>query len=258
MNCRRAMPKLSQYLDGDLPGRERAAIAAHLETCARCRAEAAALRRAEGALEALAAVERAPDLTDDLHRRLAVPAPGPLRAAGVGAAVLAVAAAAGFLLWSSPRAPAPEPAPKPVGIGVPQVRDEPGEATPVTQERRERTAAGERQEAPPRIVRKANKITPVRVEEEPEGVPRAEETVAATPELVPVEATVGRYGIILLLGEARPVLPSSKCYVEVSFPNGVKSILDQSVERDAAGEPRAVQISYQQIAPEGAIASEGG
>ena len=63
---------------------------------------------------------------------------------------------------------------------------------------------------------------------------------------------------MLLLGPPEPVVPSSRCYLEVSFPDGTKSILDQSVERDAGGEPRVVQLSYQQVPPEIESVNEGG
>jgi hypothetical protein len=37
----------------------------------------------------------------------------------------------------------------------------------------------------------------------------------------------------------------------VTFPDGGKSVTDQSVERDAAGEAKAVQVTYLQTAAEG-------
>jgi hypothetical protein len=52
-------------------------------------------------------------------------------------------------------------------------------------------------------------------------------------------------GIILLLGEARDVPPSSSCYLEIVFPDGARTVMDQRVERDASGNPRTVQIAYE-------------
>ncbi|HEX5712173.1 MAG TPA: zf-HC2 domain-containing protein [Solirubrobacterales bacterium] len=63
--CREWRPLLGAYVLGDLPGEERAALEAHLEGCARCRAEA----------ESLGAVARLLPLADP--GRFGQPAPRP-------------------------------------------------------------------------------------------------------------------------------------------------------------------------------------
>jgi hypothetical protein len=78
---------------------------------------------------------------------------------------------------------------------------------------------------------------------EPEPTPEPEATESVFTSAAPT------HGVIVLLGRPKPILPSSSCYLEVSFPDGGKSITDQSVERDAAGRPRAVQIAYENTSP---------
>ena len=97
-------------------------------------------------------------------------------------------------------------------------------------------------------------------EERPVVAGAVEEPRAAHQELTRAlgQTSEAEYGVVLLLGQPEPVLPSSYCYLEVSFPDGTKSILDQSVERDAGGEPRVVQLSYQQVPPEIESVNEGG
>ena len=243
---------LSQYLDGELIPAERAAIGAHLEACTHCRAEADALGTAESALRTLAVVEVAPDLMDDLRQRLATPAPRRFQVGWVGAALVATAAVAACLLWLSHPTPSPQPAPSKSDTSVSQVTVErPEPVAPVMKEEPEVVASQQPYQIPPRITHSTQGLSErTSLVEAAEATP-VDEPAPFMADRAPAE--MPRFGVILLLGEPKPVLPSSSCYLEVSFPDGAKSILDQSVERDAAGRPRSVQVSYQQVAPEAQV-----
>jgi len=279
MRCRGVRDRLSEYLDGELPDPERASIAAHLSVCAGCREEAEGFRRAGEALRTLAAVEVAPDLTGDLHRRLAVPAARRFRIGWVGAAAVAAGAAIGCLLWLGLRTPAPGPPPPGTDVAAPQVVIEPPEPVlPLTEELPEAETLKEPYRAPVQVAaisEETEQPTPVKADGTLSSVDEAALVLAEEMPVVPTDVEEPRpalreprqvlartleteYGVILLLGPPEPILPSSRCYLEVSFPDGTKSILDQSVERDAAGEPRVVQLSYQQIASEPEALNQGG
>jgi hypothetical protein len=60
VTCEAVREALIDYLDAALPEAERAEVTAHLSSCEACRAEAEALRWAEGALAPLTVVEEAP------------------------------------------------------------------------------------------------------------------------------------------------------------------------------------------------------
>jgi len=88
---------------------------------------------------------------------------------------------------------------------------------------------------------------------------------AGSPEPVEAETAPGAggaslppQGVILLLGDPDRVLPSSSCYLEILFPDGARTISDQAVQRDATGRPRAMQITYSQIAPDQTASEHGG
>jgi hypothetical protein len=205
-------------------------------------------------------MERAPELSEDLRRRLAAPRAG-VRWWGLataGAVALVVVAA---LLW--PRA-APVGAP----IGVEHLARLGGEAAvgDTVPEREAQVVepaseeAVEQQAPRPEVAVADTSRTP-----EPSG----ELMVSAPPESAkanapPVEEFTGIEteepvgGVILVLGEPEPVLPSSRCYLEVSFPNGAKSVVDERIERDALGRPRASQLSYWQVEADAATLSHGG
>ncbi|UCC68750.1 MAG: zf-HC2 domain-containing protein [Armatimonadota bacterium] len=258
MNCRRVREKLTEYLAGELVPGERAAIAAHLDGCERCRAELAALRRAEDALETLAVVEHPPDLVRDLDQRLAAGATPRLRLAWIGAPLVATAAVAACLLWLSHPAPSPQTAPvesRPIPPRGTVERPEVA-APPRIKEDAEFVASQQPRQAAPQVAQNMHGLSEQTSVVEAAGPPPTDETVPFMAHRVPAE--MPRFGVILLLGEPQPILPSFSCYLEVSFPDGAKSILDQSVERDAAGEPRVVQISYAQIAPERGAPNQGG
>jgi len=273
MKCRGVRDRLSEYVDGELPDPERASIAAHLSVCARCREEAEGFRRAGEALRTLSAVEVAPDLTGDLHRRLATSARRRFRVGWIGAAaVAAVGVAIGCLLWLSPRAPAPGPPPARTDVAAPQVVIEPSEPVlPFTEDLPEAETPNRPHRAPVQLARMPEETEEPALAEAYEMLSSTEETAVVSADelrVTPAEVEASEvalaqtseteYGVILLLGPPEPILPSSRCYLEVSFPDGTKSILDQSVERDAAGEPRVVQLSYQQVPPETEPLNQGG
>ncbi|MGH7530170.1 MAG: anti-sigma factor, partial [Gemmatimonadales bacterium] len=62
--------RLSEYLDGELPAAERAALEAHLATCADCRDTAAELRTVVARAQALEDRPPARDLWPELRARM--------------------------------------------------------------------------------------------------------------------------------------------------------------------------------------------
>jgi len=103
MSCARIRDDLSAWLDGELPVARAAAVAAHVDTCAACRAHSNALRGVDQALGAVSLPELRPDALAELRRRVAAepqarsgrgaprraPAPRWRYALGVGAAAAA-------------------------------------------------------------------------------------------------------------------------------------------------------------------------
>ena len=92
--------RLHAYADGELDAAEAGLVEAHLETCADCRAELAAIRELKTALHGLDFSEVAPDgLTADIQRRVAL-ARARDRAiwTGAGGGLLAACLAAAFFL----------------------------------------------------------------------------------------------------------------------------------------------------------------
>jgi hypothetical protein len=252
MKCRDAREKLLAYADDDLPADERAAIEAHLEACADCRAEAAGLRRTEDALRALAAVERAPEVTADLRSRLAVRPVHHFPWVLAGAAV--AAAAALLFLWPHPRVPRPEPRSRGAQAVVRVPVAEPL-AQPAVESKMKPAAPPRRRPLRHRIARRAppRPRPPV---EAPKPEPAAPEAAAAEP---PEGGTPEiPAGVILVLGAAEEPLSPSSCYVEVSMPDGRKSILQRDVEVDATGQPAALRLAYENIEPGTRARKEGG
>lgn len=258
MKCREVLDKLSEYVAEELAAGAQDEVAAHLQACEGCRMEAEAFRRAEEALNALGAVEAPPGPTEDLGRRIAAPEARRLGWIWAGAAGTAVAAVAiAVLVWTKPGGlerpelvrveeaapqvaavhvtppPSPVPSLKPPDVRPAVVRDGRSIAHQVASPPDQRLE-----------VRRAEAAQPEQAE--------------AGVEASPAGTDEGSGGVILPLGRPEPILPSSSYYAEITFPDGAKSILNQSVERDAAGQPRVVQISYQQIASQAENVNEGG
>lgn len=70
-----SLEELALYEDGALAREERAALAAHLDTCAQCRQEVTALRATARLLEAMPAPEMPADLWPGVAARLQAPRP---------------------------------------------------------------------------------------------------------------------------------------------------------------------------------------
>ena len=242
MKCSTVRDKLSAYLDAEVAPRERAGIAAHLQACAVCRAEAAALEPAEAALTTLATVERAPDLTADLRRLAAGGAPRPAWR-WAGACVAGVVVVGVALIWAHalvvrPSQPKPQVVQRRPGVAAP-ARPSPlqGEGRVRVQRTGTRAYVAPRGARPHRPVDKA-----------PAPRPAAPNPPAMEP--APVKDREDLGGIILLVGAPRETAPSSSCYLEVSLPDGSKSVTEQAVERDADGLPQEIRIAYENIATE--------
>lgn len=256
MKCQDVREELVASMDGPASPAEQSAVAAHLEACAACRQEAADLRRAEDALRALAALERAPDLAADLRRRLAArPARQlPRLPAGTALAVVIAAAAALFLLRPRPPATHTRPPSRQAEVAAAPPGVEPLPA-PAVEPKMKPAAPPRPKFARYRIARRRSPPA-----EAPGETPRRE---PAAPEATAAEAATpgapeAPYGVILLLGPPQEPLSPSSCYVEVSMPDGRKSILQQDVEVDATGQPAALRLAYENIEPGTRARKEGG
>jgi hypothetical protein len=244
------MRMLTEYLDDDLPASERAAVTAHLQACAACRAEEAALRRAEAALTTLAVVERAPDLTADLHHRIAALSrlrARPLRWAWAAAPLAAGVIAAALLLKSHyPTEPQTNRAPR-----VAQVAVEPAAAKP---------AVPSTVPAPP-VLAQAARPARTAAQRHVRRYAMARRSLSRRYarhhrlRRLPREAEVAQ--VPGDIAARQKPLPSSRYYAEVTLPDGTKSVLQQDVQRDASGNPRAIFIVCENIAPEEPVKKGG-
>lgn len=123
--CRELEPRLSQFVDGDLAGDERAAVVAHLDTCAACRAIVADLERVRATARLLGPVTPPDHLWLEIAGQIhpgggsfAAPAPmAPARAPRqarvtqwLGLAAALVVATLGVYFVDVLRTPAPPPA----------------------------------------------------------------------------------------------------------------------------------------------------
>jgi len=237
--------QLSAFVDGEAAAEETARISAHLAACPACRDQHAALLAVEQTLAQLRTPEPAPDLLWDLRRRLAAPAPRHYR--WTWAAGLAALALAAVLCW--PR-------------GGTQVTRPPISDTHPAAAKREAVAVVT--PAPSRVLAKESESVtgPVPRPSHPRPVLATHRDVkqrpavslsAAAHEPVAADSLAGAdagegQGVILLLGEPEPVPVSSKCYLEVSRPDGTISVFSQTQVRDAAGQVQAARVSYRRIA----------
>jgi hypothetical protein len=280
MKCAEFTHEFEEYVSEELPAAQEAEVATHLDACAGCRAQANALRSADEALRALAHAERAPEMLDDLRARLATRPRRTWRWAWAGAAALAAAAVLILCAHRQAVRPLPLPAPVKLQARAPQGDTERQTATVVAPAPRagedalaapehvhrrlvKRPASGgARNNAAPALKHRSNRQTtpdaasaPERRSDEPaperKQEPAPQPAEPAAPQDAPVEVAQAPGGVILLLGAPEPILPSGSCYLEVSFPDGSTSVTGQAVERDAAGEPKAVQVTYLQTAAEG-------
>jgi len=266
MRCRWVVGRLGAYAEGELAGEQREAVRLHLEGCAACRREAEGLARVERALGGLAAMEPAPELLEDLHRRLGRAQGRPARWRWQWA--LATAAAVGaVVVWLSV-GPAERPDRAPVVAQAerpgPRVQAE-GTAGPAVQAEGRRdegeTREPESVKARPTEVRHAmghgKRALGPRVMVAEASQPEQSEEREAGPEPAAVEARQPVEGVILLLGEPR-VRPTSDYYAEMSFPDGTKTIREQRVVPAEGGGPAATEVSYQVIAANGEQPQPGG
>jgi hypothetical protein len=340
MRCSRVRKQLLDWVEAGLSGRQGAAIAAHLEKCAPCRAEAEELRQAELALRTLASLEAAPDLTADLHRRLAAPPARSFPRRWAGAGLGAAAALAALALWlavapqpasrpiqiaghkhissdrsrspavaqalacvpspTAPLAPRREVTPKriaPLGRSLPPANAAPASASVSRPPAPEPAQEGEMMpvfaagETETRLAPLGRSLPPANAAPASACVSRPPAPEPAEEERMPVFAggetetrlaSLGRSllalsgaegppakaaggemeaappGLILLLGPPQPQLPSSSYEAEVSLPDGARSVVEQTIERDEAGDPCAIRIACRNIAPEDQTGSKGG
>jgi len=266
MKCHMVRDRLSGYLDGELAEAEAALLASHLESCALCRGEADDLRQVDRALRALAREESAPEMIGDLRQRLAAGRPGSSRWVWAGAAgALAVAAGASLLIWSRAQ-PGPGPAaPRQSAVGSTPRPVPPAEMVRVPGEERQPGEAAEAGPSRPASGRGGG-ARRHRLHGEPPAPTPSEDLPGAAggalpalqPQPTPAQIAEASAGIILILGEPQPVLPSSRCFIEVTRGDGSRSSVNQVIERDADGRPSAVDVSYQESGPKYQTPSQGG
>ena len=106
--CRSFEPLLSAWVDGELGRGDRASVGAHLQRCARCRAEVHELRVTQSMLRSLPTRRMPVAVLDGAaqggrHRDLGVVRRVAARTSVAAATLVAVVAAAGFMAGSQPR-----------------------------------------------------------------------------------------------------------------------------------------------------------
>lgn len=116
MRCEQVRKRLAEYQLGALAEAEAEAVCAHLQECARCRAELAALQRLDALLAPAESVSAPPDLWARIQPRLRPrralwwqPLLVPPRPAIATAAAVLMAAFGVWLALRGPTAPGPAP-----------------------------------------------------------------------------------------------------------------------------------------------------
>jgi hypothetical protein len=268
MKCRIVRRMLVDYVEGGLSPIERTDLAAHLERCAACRADAAGLERAENALRTLGIIEPAPESVVVPRIHPAPRAGGQTRWVWAGVGVAAAAVVLAILVWPHAaqrepfRSPSANIATKTAPI-EPSAPPEASEAAPPELPPAEAVATKERpvkpaprSHAPRRIVQRSTPAPSAAPE------PPTPETIPLEPPLPASVATAQESeapaGLILLIGEPRESPPSSSYYVEISFPDGERSVVERTVERDADNQPHAIRIAYERSGPETPSPQPGG
>ncbi len=244
MKCRSIINKLSEYLSGELSATEKTAIAAHLEQCAACRSEEAAFRRAEEALQSLATLQSAPELTDDLHRRLAVPAAQRFPWVRVAAASAALAGVIVLVLWLRPdtthftrnnplpyaRPPAAETRQDAARTQSPHPVPQVTATTAVSPHSRHRRMS---RHSIHRLAAAKRNLPPVN--------PDKPSVESASGQQDPTESVL----LIVVTGVPEPPPPVSSYQAEVSLPDGTATSFEQTVSRDENGFPREIKIALE-------------
>jgi hypothetical protein len=244
--------------------------------------ESAILARVEAALSTLARVERAPELSEDLRRRIAG-----TRGRRIGwawAAGVAVAAAVLVMALSGPTAK-PQRDRGTKGPGQrrdPQIAqmtqiaaesEESGEAATgvvmsrltTKPQRHKGTKGTARRRGAPAELGQEGLASNAAAQDLAVAGPQAENlrhydndrrACAAEGGDIPAPQVAG--GVILVLGRPAPVRVSGSYYAEVTLADGTKSVVDQAVERDAGGRPQMVRITYEKTEPNAASVQQGG
>jgi len=269
MKCRIAQQGLIEYAEDSLPPGERADVEAHLIVCAACRAEVAALQRAENALRKLSVIEPAPESADVLRRHPAPRCARRLGWAGAGAGLAVALVVLTLLVWPhATTQPAPsrspstnvamkaEPAEPPAPDEAAAAAPAKSPASPPAVVEQLPAKSSHRPPAPRRIVQRQKPALsaipePPTSEPVPAGPPLPEPVAAHRRDEAPA-------GIILLIGESRKSAPSSSYYAEISFPDGAKSVVEQTVERDADNQARVIRVAYERTGPEAPRPDQGG
>ena len=261
MKCHEVKDKLLDYFDGEPTPKETAAIAAHLEECPECRAEADACRQAEAALKALGAEVVAPELRRDLRLRLEA---APRRRfvwqwAALGAAAAALLL---FLVFG--------PATRPVSTEretAPITQNRPGAQFPPTEQPvAAKTPAPEDIVATPEIARNQPLVSvaepyprpaAIAATAQPDRAIPSDFALAAAVVVLPEPDATREYvetpepeALVLVLGKPRAPAVSSTYIAEVTLPDGGRSRLGQVIKRDETGEVTEIHIACETLLPE--------
>jgi len=233
-------------------------LAEHLEQCRPCRRS---LRSLASALEGLAALREvaAPDPTSAVRLATAARQSRGRLIGRLAAAAALSGAAAGLLLLTSRAATRSPVSPVRPDRAVASQGPTAEQAQVARQARAEERAPAPVAAADSHVkAARPHRHRPTRLRQRPAPelaltakLPRPEATPQETPGADwPAEVEQRPQGVFLLLGAPQEALPSSSYQAEVFLPDGVRSFMEQSIERDAAGEPRLVQIAYHNTAPQ--------
>jgi hypothetical protein len=227
---------------------ERAAIDAHLQTCAACQQEMAAQAETDAALVVLAQLAPAPLTVEELRRHLAPVKQQSKTYHGryiwAGAAALVLIAVGIALLFNNAKAPTTR-----------NVATDPNPRVVITPKQTSQPQPQQAQTTTPRPVEpqktvlvnyKPRRHHRSRRQALPAAPKQARAQIAKAARNIPVEQPAQENtGIILLYVAPEAPEPSSSYYAEVSRPGAI-SIVGQDIERDADGQPTAITISYAQ------------
>jgi hypothetical protein len=266
LKCAQVRKLLEDYFEGTLPPRRRQLAAAHLERCETCAAE---LRRLESMCSALAVLPQAepdPSLLPQMSARIsALRQP---RAFSHRRVWLAPALASGtalvcaviFLAFWSARQPSPPVLPQPTQA----VKPLPRQPAPTTLARvppagpsRAPALVATPSSRRPRRSSAPRAIAP-RSAPAPLVTARTVTSERQAQEVVQTEAQDVPEGVILVLGPSREPVLWSRYRVELSMPDGAKSVLRQVIGRDETGAPSVVRVAYRATPPETRATPQGG
>lgn len=278
MRCREVTEKLLGYATGELPPEEREAVEAHLRGCLRCRREGDTVERAEAALAMLGAVEAAPDLSEDLRRRLEDPLRKRPRWAWTAAVAVILLAFLASLRVIRPRDAALPNAPRPAVVAnvppevgaagataqtvAPLSEDPEDDQEPEVQPTldglgiRQRPVSVAAHPTPPQTAVDAQTSWSTDEEPAPPSTPEATEPTELrradkVRSLLLRDAVrrraLAKSRVVFLVGRPAEEPQAKAYYVEITLPDGTQSVVEHGSVQDVAGEGALVPAVFQQV-----------